>query len=287
MEFELISPVNCEELKQCLSSNQDKNIRLAAGFTDLIIELKKDNVVDLSVINLSKLREEEFAGILIKEEEIRIGSMVTAASIARNVFIRDHFPVLSEAADGLASKQIREVATIGGNICQASPSGDLSCALTALKAFCEIMNMKGQIRSEALPDFFRGPGKTSLGKNEVLRNIVIPSNKSKLIRSGFIKIGKRAAMECSIVSIAWHIQSDENGSVLHAGVACGAVAPTVILCMEATSFLIGKKFRSLPIRDKEHFATLVQHAASPIDDLRASAWYRKEVLYNIAISIFE
>ncbi len=204
MNFDVESPSGREELQQILRSCQSKNFRLVAGNTDLLLELKKSAPEDLTLINLSQLKDEALTGIAINPDEIRIGALVTVAQICRNSFIRDNFPVLSEAANSLASAQIREVATVGGNICQASPSGDLSCALVALHATCGIMNMDGQIRHETLSGFFRGPGQTSLQKDEVLISISIPVNQSKKLRSGFIKIGKRSAMECSIVSIGYH-----------------------------------------------------------------------------------
>lgn len=287
MNFDIESPVNKEELLQSLRKHRSKNFKLAAGFTDLLFELKKSTPEELTLINLSQLKDEEFSGIEFFPGEIRIGSLVTIAQINRNSYILDSFPVLNQAANSLASSQIREVATVGGNICQASPSGDVSCALVALKATCEIMNMDGQTRHEALSEFFKGPGKTSLQKGEVLKSISIPVNKSKTFKSGFIKIGKRAAMECSIVSIGYHFQMSANGLVTHVGIAIGAVAPTVVFCSKAAGFLTNLNVNTLVEDDRLQLAGMIQQAASPIDDFRASAWYRREVLFNSAKSIFD
>ena len=287
MNFDIESPESREELVQSLRKHQSANFRLGAGFTDLLIELKNSDQEDLILINLSQLEDEEFSGIVVNPTEIRIGALVTVARIIKNSSILEKFPVLHQAAQSLASGQIREVATTGGNICQASPSGDLSCALVALKATCEIMDMDGKIRHEALSGFFRGPGQTSLQKGEVLKSISIPVNQTKICKSGFIKVGKRAAMECSIVSIGYHFQIESDGQVIQAGIAIGAVAPTVIFCSKAAAFLIKRNVNNLTEDDRLKVAELIQQAASPIDDLRASAWYRKEVLFNTARSIFE
>ena len=287
MGFEIISPTTSEELRKLLESNQDKNIRLGAGFTDLMIEIKKKNLNDLTVINLAKIKEKEFTTIQVTVNEVRIGSLVTIAEITKNKYLQENFPVLVEAANGLASMQIREVATVGGNICQASPSGDVSCAIYSLNATCEILNSSGQLRKEPMVDFFKGPGKTSLTKNEVLQSVIFPVSKSSKLRSGFIKIGKRVSMECSIVSLAYQIHLAENGTIEAAGIACGAVGPTFILCQDAISFIKGKNIETLSTEDKEQFAQKVQQLATPIDDVRSTAWYRKEVLYNSAVSIFE
>jgi len=287
MNFEIESPATREELVQSLRKHQSTNFRLGAGFTDLLIELKNSDQEDLTLINLSQMEDEEFSGIVANSTEIRIGALVTVARIIKNSSIMENSPVLHQAAQSLASGQIREVATIGGNICQASPSGDLSCALVALKATCEIMDMEGRIRHEPLNGFFQGPGKTSLQKNEVLKSISIPVNLRKTLKSGFIKIGKRSAMECSIVSIGYHFQLEADGQVIQAGIAIGAVAPTVIFCSKAAAFLVKRNVNKLTEDDRLMVTELIQQAASPIDDLRASAWYRKEVLFNTARSIFE
>lgn len=287
MDFEILSPANTQELLNCLQNHQNESIKMGAGFTDLIIDIKKKKLTGLKVINLAKITDKEFTSIEITENKIRIGALVKVAHITNNKYLKENFPVIVEAALGLASQQIREVATIGGNICQASPSGDLSCAVTSLNAVCEILNDKGEIRNENLVDFFKGPGLSSLKKNEVLRSIVIPVNKGKKLLSGFIKIGKRKAMECSIVSLAYHIQMDEKNEIIDAGIATGAVAPTILFNKKAAEFLKGKTISSISAGKKEEFANIVQEMATPIDDVRSTAWYRKEVLYNSAVSVFE
>lgn len=287
MNFNTESPATREELLQSLHRNQSADFRLAAGCTDLLVELKKTETEEMILINLSRLKDEEFTGITHHQDELRIGALVTVARIQHDSYIGEHFPVFSQAARSLASPQIREVATIGGNVCQASPSGDLSCALVALNATCEIMDMDGKTRHEALSLFFRGPGQTSLSKSEVLKSISIPNNGCETLLSGFIKIGKRSAMECSIVSIGYHFQTDSAGTVIRAGIAIGAVAPTVVFCTKASEFLAGLNLNNLDEEERLKVAGLIRQAASPIDDLRASAWYRSEVLFNSARSIFE
>ena len=287
MDFEIISPANSQELLSCLKNHQNESIKMGAGFTDLIIDIKRKKLVDLKVINLAKICDKEFTSIEIGDEHIRIGALVKIAEITNNKYLLENYPVIVEAARGLASQQIREVATIGGNICQASPSGDLSCAVTSLNAVCEILNENGEIRKETLSDFFKGPGITTLKKNEVLRSIVVAKNSGKKLLSGFIKIGKRKAMECSIVSIAYHIQMNDRDEIIEAGIATGAVGPTILYNKKAATFLMGKKGDTLSAEEKEQFAKIVQEMATPIDDVRSTAWYRKEVLYNSAVSVFE
>jgi CO/xanthine dehydrogenase FAD-binding subunit len=130
--------------------------------------------------------------------------------------------------------------------------------------------------------------KTDLKKDEVLRSVIIPSNaESKKIYSDFIKIGTRRSMEIAVVSLAYHIQADEDDRITHAGIAIGSVAPTIKFVESACEYLIGKTLSSIGLSESEEFAAKVIEYASPISDIRASAWYRKEVLYNICLSLFD
>src|ERR1039458_1652384 len=124
MNFNVITPHNEPELLAAVSEYQD-NFRFGAGFTDLILEIKKQAPKGLTVINLAQLKDDHFTLLVRDENGINIGSMVTVAMIENDEFIRKNLPVLHQAASSLASAQIRQVATVGGNICTASPSGDV------------------------------------------------------------------------------------------------------------------------------------------------------------------
>jgi len=289
MDFDIINPATTKELLGTIKKFQKENFRFGAGCTDLLMELKKKTEENLSVINLSGVKDPHFTGIKKSAKGLRLGAMFTAHKIVANEEIKNNFHVLHEAALSLASTQIRQVATVGGNLCTASPSGDMSCALVALQAECELLNTTEKNRKVQICDFFTGLRKTVLKKNEVLYGISIPSNKksASTIYSGFIKIGTRRSMECSVVSLAYHLQSDEKGNIIQAGIAIGASAPTIRFAKSACEFLLGKKIKNISQKEKEDFAKKVLSYASPITDIRATDWYRKEVLFNISKSIFE
>ncbi len=289
MNFEIINPSSTEELLGTIKSLQKEKFRFGAGCTDLLMELKKNPEENLTVINLSQVKDASFTGIKKTTNQFRLGALFTAHKIVINEELKINFPVLHQSALTLASTQIRQVATVGGNLCTASPSGDIACALVALEAQCEILGTTGKTRTVPVTDFFMGPRKTVLKSNEVLYSISVPVNNklSKNILSGFIKVGTRRSMECSVVSIAYHIQTDEHGNIINAGVAIGASAPTIRFAKEACEFLIGKKLKHISHKEKEKFAEKVLSYAAPITDIRATAWYRKEVLFNISKSIFE
>ncbi|MCB0482210.1 MAG: FAD binding domain-containing protein [Flavobacteriales bacterium] len=287
MDFEVISATTTDELFSAIADNQNKEFKIGAGFTDLINQFRHRTVEGLTVINISQLRDPEYKGIVEEEGSFRIGTLTTASNVMDNQQIKANFPVLHKAASKLASTQIRNVATLGGNICNVSPSGDMTAALIALRAVCNIIDYTGKERSELLSSFITGLKQTSLKKGEIIKNISIPKNTSVKIHSGFEKIGSRNSMEIAIVSLSYHIQCDENATIKKAGVSCGAVAPTIPFATSACEYLVGKSLTGLTHTDKEEFAQRVVQYATPISDIRASAWYRKEVLFNISKTIFD
>ncbi|MDP8208634.1 MAG: FAD binding domain-containing protein [Candidatus Electryonea clarkiae] len=288
MNFNVASPETNEELFEVIAANQGRNFRFGAGCTDLLIELKKQPEKDLTVINLGYLNDPQFNSIENNDGSVRIGALVTANRITSDLTIQERLPVLYEAANQLASGQIRQVATIGGNLCTASPAGDMACALVALKAECEILSANGKVRVVPIEDFFTGVRKTDLKENEILRSVQIPVNNSgEKVHSGFIKVGVRRSMECSVVSLAYHIQITADDIITLAGIAIGSVAPTIKFASSACEYLTGKRFSEIGSSESEEFATKILEYASPISDIRASAWYREEVLFNISKSIFE
>jgi len=288
MDFNIISPQSQEDLLSAIAEYQDKNFRFGAGYTDLLLELKKSTPPDLTVINLAKLQDDRFTGLLPTENGLKIGALVTANSIVNNMAIRERFPVLHRAALSHGSRQVRQTATVGGNLCTASPAGDMACAMTALQAQCEILSCEGIARIIPLEKYFTGVRKTDLHKSEILRSILIAqNNQAGKVYSDFLKIGTRRSMECSVVSLAYHISVDDNDRIIGSGIAIGSAAPTIKFCHSACAYLTGKVFGKISEKEAEEFASLIVEYANPISDIRASAWYRKEVLFNIAKSIFE
>jgi CO/xanthine dehydrogenase FAD-binding subunit len=290
MNFELVSPETTEDLLRAIDENQDKRLRFGAGYTDLILDLWKEAGRELTVINLARLNDPAFTSIeaQVQGGGVRIGALVTASRIIGDKELNIRYPVLPSAALQHASRQIRQVATIGGNVCTASPAGDMACALVALQAQCDILTPGRETRVVPINDFFVGVRETGLESNEVLRGVVIPpGDGGRKIHSGFIKVGTRRSMECAIVSIAYHVEIDDDDTIAHAGVAVGSVAPTIKYAGSACEYVVGRKFAEMGGSECETFASKVLEYASPISDIRASAWYREDVLYNMSKSIFE
>ncbi len=289
MNFEIINPGTKKELLSAIKGLKNKNFRFGAGYTDLLLDLKRNPIENLTVINLANMEDQGFTKIKRKLRILNLGAGVTAQNILTNEEIKINFNTLHEAAFNLASTQIRQVATIGGNLCTASPSGDISCALMALGATCEILSADNTKRRIPVHAFFTGVRSTALRTQELLYLISLPENhtKTKKIFSRFLKIGTRKSMECSVVSIAYHIQTENDGNIISAGIAIGASAPTIRFTESACQFLLGKNIFKISDHDIARFAELILSYASPISDIRATAWYRKEALYNISKGILE
>jgi CO/xanthine dehydrogenase FAD-binding subunit len=286
MDFYTVSPQQQQKLLEAIKQNQGNHFRFGAGYTDLILELQMQKQDDLTVINLAKLKDKDFTSINDSKEGSRIGALATMTDVLSNESLQ-RFPALIEAIESLASVQVRSVATVGGNICTASPAGDVSCALVALDAACEILDTGGKIRTVPIAEFFTGVKTSVLKKNEILRSVLVPHRKTTdRIVSGFIKIGNRNSMEIALVSFAYYILADSNGDVTSSGAAIGSVAETIKSTESACEFLMGKNIEHLTKTDKGKFADLVLEYACPISDIRASAWYRRQVLWNISRSIF-
>ncbi len=287
MDFNVISPKGTDELLKTIQEYQTQNFRFGAGYTDLILDLKTQPVADLTVINLVNLEDKTFTSIDNGSEGIRIGSLVTAATIIENNILKKEYHVLWKAANSLASGQIRKMATIGGNLCTGSPAGDLSCSLVALRAKCEVLSTDKSIKTIPVEDFFTGVKKICLKKNEVLRSIFIPlNNPNGNIYSDFIKVGTRRSMEIATVSLAYNILTDSNNKIVNSGISCGSVSPTIKFAKSACDYLKDKNFSEITKTESEEFAKKVLENVSPISDFRASKWYRSKVLVNISKSIF-
>ncbi|MDH3215046.1 MAG: FAD binding domain-containing protein [Candidatus Krumholzibacteria bacterium] len=288
MNFDLVSPTTTEDLLRAIDEHRGRRFRFGAGYTDLLLDLEEQQDNELTVINLARLNDPSFTSIVHDGGEMRIGALVTASRIIADRKLQSRYPVLCQAAGQHGSRQIRHTATVGGNLCTASPAGDMACALVALRARCDILPARGDARSLAVSDFFLGVRETDLKEDEVLRRVIIPTDDGEVkTHSDFIKIGKRRSMECAVVSIAYHIESDGDDTMTRAGIAIGSVAPTIKYARSACEYLVGKRLSSLGPSERDEFAAKVVEYASPISDIRASAWYREDVLFNMSKSILE
>ncbi len=268
MQYFLSATLN--ELLLVLDS--ESNSEIIAGGTDLVIIMEESGKRPEKLIDITNIKEL----IGIKEEKfgISIGAVTTIAKLAAN----NSLPCcLRSGAASIGSPQIRNVGTIGGNICNASPSGDTLTPLICLNADLLLQSTKGE-RLISTEQFFLGPKKTVLKKNEVLSEIRI-GNRYLSGSSGFRMIGQRNGQVISQVNLAvWLKRSAESGLIEEIRIAAGSVAPTPIRIIEAEEMLCGTNPGAKLIFQA---ARSVQACITPINDVRSTAEYRQDVIIGL------
>jgi len=274
------APQKIEEALEILSQ-YGKEIKVIAGGTDLLVQYydqlyEINNWLDLK--NIKELKE-----IKIHQNQMEIGAMVTHAQLEKSEDIKKYFPVLSQAAADIGSPQIRNRGTIGGNIVNASPAGDLLSPLMAYDAQFKLLSVQKEaiISAEA---FFIGPKKTLLEPAQLLTRIILSLPPERTYGS-WIKIGKRKALVIATITLALVVEmAEDNKIVKDVRICLGSVAPTPIEIKEVREKMIGKNFSQL---DFNQLGQIVEDKISPIDDIRGTREYRKDVAKNIMINALE
>ena len=248
---------------------------IIAGGTDLLVKMRGGGIAPQALIDVSDL--ETMRGIEIDAGSVSIGAAVTHAELIGSKIIRDKLPLLAEVLKAIGSPQIRNRGTIGGNLVNASPAADSAIPLLLYDASLIVVGSGGE-RTVPLDRFFRGPGRTALEKGEFVRRIRIPLPPEGFRRS-FHKVGKRKALTIAIASLGSLIRI-EDGSIAQARFAAGSVAPTPIRLHPLEEILTGRKPSEELIEQARGIAT---GSVSPIDDIRASAAYRRQVIGDLAV----
>jgi CO/xanthine dehydrogenase FAD-binding subunit len=254
-------------------------VTILAGGTDLMPQtqagLRAFQPVLMNITRIPELR-----GIEDGTQAIRIGALTTITGILDSPLVREHIPVLAAAADCFASDQLRNWATLGGNIANASPAGDMIIPLLLLDAELELAGAGegGQVQSRrmALMDFFTGPRQTRLEPHEILAAIHVPRPSRDFVAE-FEKFGARPALDISLVSVGI-AGVRGNGALENARVAIGSAASTPLRVRQTEAALNG---RPLDAEAIEAVAETAAREINPISDVRGSAWYRREMVANI------
>lgn len=248
--------------------------KVIAGGTDLVLNLKKKNIQPRRVISLHNLNELDF--VQSDDSRVRIGALTKHADLAANPFLKQHLPILCEAVGLIGSWQIRNVGTIGGNICNASPAADSAPALLVLNAQLIAASKKGE-KKIPIESFFSGPGETALEAGQILKEIVIELPKQRSAGC-YLKLRRRKAVDVSLVGVAFQAETESDGKTLaKVGIALGGVAPTPVRAPEAEAVLVGLTLDEALTKVSD-CAKIAVKAASPIDDVRASAPYRRTIV---------
>ncbi len=271
--FDYYAPKGLDEAIDIFAEYGERASALAGG-TDLVLFMESGRLKPELVVEIPSCPP--FVGLEMVDSQIRIGSRTTMRELETSPTVCLQISVLAEAASVVGSLQIRNMATIGGNICTASPAGDTLPALLVLDASVGLASKRGK-RVVPIREFFVGPGKTVRQPDELLTEVFVPVPKSR-IGSSFYKLAIRRYLDIAIVNAAALIAVNEYGVIIDAKIALGSVAPTPIRAYEAEERLIGNTLNDFVL---DEAAILAQKASSPITDQRGTAEYRRIMVYRL------
>ena len=249
----------------------DPGARILAGGTDLLVQVRAGTRQPSAYIDIKRIPN--LLEITIDARELRLGAATPAAAICEDVVLSRLWPGLSEAVHLIGSTQIQGRGSVGGNLCNASPAADATCALIVNEATCVIAGPKGE-RVVPVEDFCLAPGKTVLEKGEFLVSLRIPRPAPRT-SDAYLRLIPRTEMDIAVAGAGASVTLDAGGTCIAARVAIGAVAPTALLVPDAARALIGSR---LDERALQRAADAASAAARPIDDKRGTVAYRKTVV---------
>jgi len=270
--FEYIKPNKLDEAVSIL--REYDGAFLLAGGTDLLIGMKNNFQKPQYIIDLKGISNIQSFN---NQDGWNFGALTTIRDIEVSEVLRQKMPFLCQAASCLGSVQIRNRATIGGNLCTASPAADMANMFLAMDSMIKIVSVDGE-KVIGLDEFFTGPKRTILNKSEVLTEIIVPKNVEHF-KGLYLKFAPRKAMDIGIVNIAILLDADfESRLCKGIRIALGAVAPTPIRARQAEDLLNGNVLSSDLINNA---AEVASSEADPISDFRASAGYRRELVKTL------
>jgi carbon-monoxide dehydrogenase medium subunit len=272
-QFTYLTPKTLDEAISLQVSHGDR-ARYIAGGTDVLVKIKEGKLAPDYLISLKHIIGQDRPFLNQETGELYIGAFCTHGSIEESPLIQHHYPIIHDAVKNIGSVQIRNVATIGGNLVNAVPSADGAIPLIALDARANIYGAKGQ-RSVELRRFFLGPGQCDLDAGEILTEIVVPP---PLPRTGsaYIKHGRREAMELPMLGVGVLLSLEKDMlTCAKARICLGVAAPTPFRALEAEKHLEGKSLHESNLAEAGRIAG---QESKVRDSIRGVAWYRREMV---------
>jgi CO/xanthine dehydrogenase FAD-binding subunit len=270
--FEYLKPTSIDEAISLIESHGEK-AKYIAGGTDVITKIKEKKITPHYLISLRHLPD--LAYIQRDQEGIlRIGALTTHRMLEKSPLIQNHYPAIYDAVQNIGSVQVRNVATIGGNICNAVPSADGIIPLLTLGAHLTLVGPKGK-RSLPLKSFFLGPGQTLMEHGEILTEFFIPPLLPRT-SGAYIKHTRREAMELPILGVGMVLSlAEDHKTCLKARIGLGVAAPTPIRAVLAEEVMTGKEVNEQTLAETGQVAA---KETKMRDSIRGQAWYRREMV---------
>jgi aerobic carbon-monoxide dehydrogenase medium subunit len=272
-KFTYLAPKNLDEAVS-LHESYGGRAKYVAGGTDVLVKIKEGKLAPDYLISLKGILDQERPYLNHETGELFIGAFLTHGEIEKSSIVRLNYPILHDAVKNIGSAQIRNVATIGGNLVNAVPSADGAIPLIALDGKAQIYGTKGR-RSVDLRRFFLGPGQCDLDRGEILLEIAIPP---LLPRTGgaYVKHGRREAMELPMLGVGILLSLEEDiATCARARICLGVAAPTPLRCREAEKYIVGKTVDETSLAEAGRIAAEESRVR---DSIRGLAWYRREMV---------
>jgi carbon-monoxide dehydrogenase medium subunit len=271
--FKYFQPSSLTELLVLLEKFGSEG-KIMAGGTDLVVQLKTRDVPPLKYIfDIENISELDY--IRDEGETLRIGPIVNHRTLKASPVIREKAFILAEAVHSLATPQIRNMGTIGGNLCNASPAADTAPPLMVLGAKLKAFSAKGE-RIIPIENFFASVKRTTLERGELLTEIVVPQQPNGY-GGAFMKVGRRVGHDISLANGAVVVKLNKD-RIEDVRIALGSVAPIPMRAIKTEAFLKGKEYSEENIRRASEIAST---EIRPISDIRASAEYRRDVVKSL------
>ena len=264
-------PSSMQEYEELVGGMGEASYAILAGGTDLIAGYEGGRQLPQHLINIKAIAD--LKGIRKGKRHVEIGALTTIDALHQDALIRRHFPALVQACEDFGSVQIRHRATVGGNIVNASPAADTLPALYIYNASVKLRGIDGE-RVVNIREFILSPGEVDLQRGEVVHSILLPWPDHQSL---FYKLGMRQAMAIAVVNYAILYEITDR-RYTNLSIAVGAVAPSVVLLKTFTEAIVSEG--AAP----EQSIDLVEADIAPIDDIRATARYRRTVLKNLLLN---
>ena len=266
------------EAAVALLAAEGQMARVFAGGTDLLVQMKEELVEPALLVDIKKIYET--CQITIDPDQVRIGAAVTGAELGENEQLKAMWPGVVEAVELIGSAQVQGRATIGGNLCNASPAADSVPALIVAAAKVVIASPDGT-REVPVREFLTGPGQTSLGLGEFVTSIILPSPPERT-GDAYLRFIPRTEMDIAVVGAGLSVVLNPDGTCAAARLALGAVAPTARLVEAASEIMVGNRLDESVL---EKLSEAASETCSPIDDKRGTIDFRTKVAGVLACRV--
>jgi len=266
-EFEYLAPKTLDEALSLLDNYKDKSVRILAGGTDLLVKMKISDLKTDYLINIKNIPELNF---IDTADGLKIGAAVSLSRIERIGKVKERYPALYEGIKSMAAIAVKNMGTIAGNICNASPAADTVPPLIAYGAEVKLVNKRGE-RTVLVEDFITGVGKTVIEADEIISQVNIP----EINKNSGSAFSKKSRVKADIAKINLAVYLEKEGNICKdCKIVLGSVAVKAIRVKEAEGLLKGQTVNASRI---DEAAEKASEEIKPIDDIRSSVEYRTDV----------